>query len=121
MHVHGRPPRRGFLSHVDVCVDDFLWLSQGPRFVGIPDVTGRPVREARLALSDAGLPAARVVSVEHLRPEGTVVAQDPYAIGRAAAELLFARLDGYAGPSEHRTISTRLVIRGSGEIRPSES
>ena len=55
-----------------------------------------------------------------LDPGVTVVAQDPYAIGRAAAELLFARLDGYRGPSQHRTISTRLVIRGSGEIRPHE-
>ena len=55
-----------------------------------------------------------------LDPGVTVVAQDPYAIGRTAAELLFARLDGYAGPSQHRTISTRLIIRGSGEIPPSE-
>jgi LacI family transcriptional regulator len=55
-----------------------------------------------------------------LDPGITVVAQDPYAIGRAAAELLFARLDGYSGPSQHRTISTRLVIRGSGEIRPDD-
>jgi LacI family transcriptional regulator len=55
-----------------------------------------------------------------LDPGITVVAQDPYAIGRTAAELLFARLDGYSGPSQHRTISTRLVIRGSGEIRPRE-
>lgn len=53
-----------------------------------------------------------------LDPGITVVAQDPYAIGRAAAELLFARIDGYTGPSQHRTISTRLIIRGSGEIRP---
>lgn len=55
-----------------------------------------------------------------LDPGVTVVAQDPYGIGRAAAELLFARLDGYRGPSQHRTISTRLIIRGSGEIRPRE-
>ena len=55
-----------------------------------------------------------------LDPGVTVVAQDPYAIGRAAAEQLFARLDGYRGPSQHRTISTRLIIRGSGEIRPRE-
>ncbi len=55
-----------------------------------------------------------------LDPGVTVVAQDPYAIGRAAAELLFARLDGYRGPSQHRMISTRLIIRGSGEIRPRE-
>jgi LacI family transcriptional regulator len=56
-----------------------------------------------------------------LDPGVTVVAQDPHAIGRAAAELLFARLEGYLGPSEHRTVSTRLVTRGSGEIRPRES
>jgi LacI family transcriptional regulator len=55
-----------------------------------------------------------------LDPGITVVAQDPYAVGRAAAELLFARVDGYRGPSQHRTISTRLIIRGSGEIRPQE-
>ena len=56
-----------------------------------------------------------------LDPGVTVVAQDPYAIGKAAAELLFARLDGYSGPSQHRTMETRLVIRGSGEIRPRET
>ena len=55
-----------------------------------------------------------------LDPGVTVVAQDPYAMGRAAAELLFARLDGYVGPSQHRTIATRLIIRGSGEIPPGE-
>jgi LacI family transcriptional regulator len=55
-----------------------------------------------------------------LDPGVTVVAQDPYAMGRAAAESIFARLDGYAGPSQHRTISTRLIIRGSGEIPPGE-
>jgi LacI family transcriptional regulator len=55
---------------------------------------------------------------EMLDPGVTVVVQDPYAMGRTAAELLFARLDGYRGPSQHRTIATRLVARGSGEIRP---
>jgi LacI family transcriptional regulator len=55
-----------------------------------------------------------------LDPGVTVVAQDPYAMGRVAAESIFARLDGYTGPSQHRTISTRLIIRGSGEIPPGE-
>jgi LacI family transcriptional regulator len=53
-----------------------------------------------------------------LTPGITVVAQDPYAIGTAAAELIFHRLDGYRGPSQHRTIPTELIVRGSGEIRP---
>jgi LacI family transcriptional regulator len=56
-----------------------------------------------------------------LDPGITVVAQDPYAIGATAAELLFARLDGYAGPSRRQTIPTRLIIRGSGEIPPQDT
>jgi LacI family transcriptional regulator len=51
-------------------------------------------------------------------PGLTVVAQDPRAIGRAAAELLFARLDGDAGPSRRIELPTTLIPRGSGEIAP---
>jgi LacI family transcriptional regulator len=53
-----------------------------------------------------------------LEPAITVVAQDPAAIGRTAAELLFRRLDGDRSPSVHHLIPTRLIIRGSGEVRP---
>ena len=35
-----------------------------------------------------------------LAPGITVVAQDPYAVGRAASDLLFARLDGDRGPTQ---------------------
>lgn len=56
-----------------------------------------------------------------LRPGVTVVAQDPTAIGRAAAERLFARLAGDAAPSRTVVIPTRLVVRGSGEIPVSAS
>jgi LacI family transcriptional regulator len=55
---------------------------------------------------------------ELLQPGVTVVAQDPYAIGRRAAELLFSRLDGYRGPSRREVLPTTLIVRGSGEIRP---
>ncbi len=51
-----------------------------------------------------------------LDPPVTVVAQDPAAIGRGAAELLLSRLDGDAGPARRLVVPTRLVIRGSGEI-----
>ena len=55
-----------------------------------------------------------------LTPAVTVVAQDPVRIGRTAAELLFRRLDGeHWEPREHR-VETRLIARGSGEIRPEE-
>ena len=48
-----------------------------------------------------------------------MVAQDPHALGRAAAELLFARLDGDDGPSRRIVLPTELIERGSGELAPS--
>ena len=51
-----------------------------------------------------------------VKPGITVVAQDPPAIGRLAAERLFARLGGDNSPPAVHTIPTRLVIRGSGEL-----
>ena len=51
-----------------------------------------------------------------LRPGVTVMAQDPTAMGRAAAELLFARLAGESTPRRTVVIPTRLIVRGSGEL-----
>lgn len=53
-----------------------------------------------------------------LEPAVSVVAQDPYEIGRVAAERVFSRLDGDDGPAEHITVPTTLISRGSGEIPP---
>ncbi|HEY0831153.1 MAG TPA: LacI family DNA-binding transcriptional regulator [Candidatus Dormibacteraeota bacterium] len=53
-----------------------------------------------------------------LEPGITVIAQDPAAIGRTAAEVLFRRLDGDQSPSQHYTVVTEMITRGSGEIRP---
>jgi LacI family transcriptional regulator len=53
-----------------------------------------------------------------LDPGITVIAQDPAAMGRAAAELLFRRLDGDQAPTVNQIIPTRLIERGSGEIKP---
>jgi LacI family transcriptional regulator len=47
-----------------------------------------------------------------LDPPVTVVAQDPESLGRRAAELLFARLDGHTGPARRVVIPTDLVVRG---------
>ena len=58
---------------------------------------------------------------ELLDPGVTVVTYEPYELGQEAAELLFSRMDGYRGPSRHRVVPTQLVVRGSGEIRPSEA
>jgi LacI family transcriptional regulator len=51
-----------------------------------------------------------------LEPPITVVAQDPTAMGRTAAEVLFRRLDGDLSPTARTIVETRLLVRGSGEI-----
>jgi LacI family transcriptional regulator len=51
-----------------------------------------------------------------LRPGVTVMAQDPAAIGRQAAELLLDRINGDTSPPQLYTIPSRLVVRGSGEL-----
>jgi LacI family transcriptional regulator len=59
-----------------------------------------------------------ILLADLVEPGLTVIAQDPAAMGRTAAELLFRRLDGDRSPSVHHVIPTRLITRGSGEIRP---
>jgi LacI family transcriptional regulator len=51
-----------------------------------------------------------------LEPRLTVLAQDPLAIGRRAAETLFARLDGSTEAYRTDVIPVKLIERGSGEI-----
>ena len=55
-----------------------------------------------------------VVLGDLVEPGITVVAQDPYALGRHAGELLFAR---HAKPRPV-VVPTQLIARGSGEIPP---
>jgi LacI family transcriptional regulator len=54
-----------------------------------------------------------------LSPGITVVAQDPVAIGRAAATILFSRIAGDTSPRATHILPTTLIRRGSGEIPPS--
>jgi LacI family transcriptional regulator len=51
-----------------------------------------------------------------LQPPVTVVAQDPSAMGRLAASLIFRRLDGEDWEPTTHYVPTRLIRRGSGEI-----
>jgi LacI family transcriptional regulator len=55
-----------------------------------------------------------------LQPGISVIAQDIEALGKLAAEILFRRLDGDQSPSRTLTVPTRLIVRGSGEIRNGE-
>src|SRR6266545_4092677 len=57
-----------------------------------------------------------VLLADLLDPRVSVIAQDPATLGRTAAELLFARLDGDRSPPRHLVVPTRLVPRGSGEL-----
>jgi LacI family transcriptional regulator len=59
-----------------------------------------------------------ILLADLLEPGITVIAQDPVAIGRAAAQMLFRRLDGDRSASEHQIVLTRMITRGSGEIAP---
>jgi LacI family transcriptional regulator len=51
-----------------------------------------------------------------MTPPISVIAQNPTAMGKAAAELLFARLDDNSLPPRQIIIATELLARGSGEI-----
>lgn len=46
----------------------------------------------------------------------TVVRHVPEDMGRIAAELAYARLEGNGSPTQQRTIPCELVARGSGEV-----
>lgn len=52
-----------------------------------------------------------------MAPPISVIAQNPAAMGKAAAELLFARLEHTTLPPRQIVIATELLARGSGEIR----
>jgi LacI family transcriptional regulator len=56
-----------------------------------------------------------------LDPAVSVVAQDPQALGRAAADQLFRRLDGDTGAAVNLVLPVTLIARGSGELPPTHS
>lgn len=57
-----------------------------------------------------------ILLADLLAPPISVIAQNPAAMGQAAAELLFARLDDSTLPPRQVLIPTQLLGRGSGEI-----
>jgi LacI family transcriptional regulator len=72
---------------------------------------GRQHEIALVGLDD--LPLADLIV-----PPITVIAQDPFEIGRLAAERVFARLDGDRTGAQTLIVPTELRVRGSGEIPP---
>jgi LacI family transcriptional regulator len=83
----------------------------------------RITMDAVRALRDLGLQRrvalvgfGAVALADVVEPGLTLLEQDRAQVGRAAAELLFARLDGFDGPPQQIVLSPRLVARGSGEL-----
>lgn len=76
----------------------------------------RTLLQRRLSHRVALVGFDEVLLADLLDPGITVVAQDVAAIGRAAAGLPFARVDGEPGPPRHVIVPTTLLVRGSGEI-----
>jgi LacI family transcriptional regulator len=74
-------------------------------------LAGMPDRPALIGFDDFEL-------ADLLEPKVSVIAQDVAALGKAAADLLFARLDGAHSPPCRLTLPVRLIARGSGEQRP---
>ena len=104
--------------------DEMLALSEPPTalFTGQNLLTIGGVR----ALRDAG--REREIALigfddlslaDMLDPAISVVAQDPQALGRSAADQLFRRLDGDTAPAVHQVVPVSLIARGSGEIAAS--
>jgi LacI family transcriptional regulator len=77
----------------------------------------RALRQLELHRSIAVVGFDDVQLFDLLEPAITVLAQDPWAIGRQAATTLFARLDGSMAPTRTHVIPVTLIERGSGELR----
>ncbi|WEG08530.1 LacI family DNA-binding transcriptional regulator [Microbacterium horticulturae] len=109
---------------VNVCAEALLELSR------LPDpptaIFSTNGRTTRALLGAQRLLGSRLALVgfddfdlaELMDPPTTTIAQDPVAIGAAAADLLLSRIDGRSGPTQRIILGTRLVERGSGELPP---
>ncbi|ACU71485.1 transcriptional regulator, LacI family [Catenulispora acidiphila DSM 44928] len=127
----GEPGAGRLRRHAERLRDKLEQLLDGPAavtalFTGNNRITTQVLRELALRDADAGavLPRPALVGFDDFEfadlvtPGVTVVAQDPAALGRTAAALLFERLAGLTEPARQVVLPTRLVVRGSGELPP---
>jgi LacI family transcriptional regulator len=77
----------------------------------------RALRKLHLQDTVALIGCDDVLVVDLLQAGVTVIARDAYGVGRAAAELLFRRINGDQSPSHRLAIPPLLISRGSGEVR----
>jgi LacI family transcriptional regulator len=104
-------------------IDEMLALSDPPTalFTGqnLLTIGGvHALRNAGLQRSVALIGFDDIPMADMVDPAISVVAQDPQVLGRAAADLLFRRLDGDTTPAAQHVIPVTLIPRGSGEIAP---
>jgi LacI family transcriptional regulator len=104
-------------------VDELLALPDPPTAIftsqNLLTIGGiRALRDAALQRRIALMGFDDVALGDIVEPAVSVVAQDPQAIGHAAAEHLFRRMDGDTSPPVHQVMPVKLVVRGSGEIAP---
>jgi len=102
-------------------VDEMLALPQPPTAFftsqNLLTIGGiRALRRARREREIALIGFDDISLADMLDPAISVVAQDPQALGRAAADQLFRRLDGDTRPAVEVVIPVTLIARGSGEI-----
>ena len=107
-------------------IDEMLALPEPPTafFTGqnLLTIGGvHALRQARRERELALIGFDDISLADMLDPAISVVAQDPQALGRAAADQLFRRLDGDRTPAVHQIIPVSLIARGSGEIAPRSS
>src|SRR3954447_22336147 len=117
VHLHSLDGQPGAAVHELLTRDDpptALFSSQNLITIGALRVLHALGLEHRVAL--VGFDDVSLADV--VEPALTVVAQDPAAMGRKAAELLFRRIDGDGGAPAEVIVPTPLVVRGSGEIAP---
>jgi LacI family transcriptional regulator len=76
----------------------------------------RGLRQLGLAHEVAIIGIDDVRAGDMIDPPLSVMAQNPVAIGRMAAERLFARLDGDDSPTQDIVVEVAPIFRGSGEI-----
>ena len=74
----------------------------------------RALREIQTIIAFVGFDDFELADV--LNPGITVIAQNPTAMGRLAAEMLFRRIDGDTSPPQRVQLGVTLVRRGSESI-----
>jgi LacI family transcriptional regulator, galactose operon repressor len=81
----------------------------------------RALHDRRLESTIALVGFDDVEFADVVRPGVSVVPQQPYELGRQAAELLVSRIHGSVAPPARTILTSAVIVRGSGEIPPPAS